>query len=221
LKKRKDFNSWKDAIQECNIGTPRVYPYYWASSGNLIHNAYCLTQAIDKTNVSITKLQTVFEFGGGYGSMCRLLLQRGFTGVYIIFDLPEFLLLQQYFLESTFGDRIDISFTTSLDKHRTDRPLVILISDVNQLKKMLASSGKSIDLFIATWSLSEAPCDVRAEVFSAMDVSIYFIAYRDIFEHINNTQYFKQFRRDSLQYKWHDNEIPYLPGNYILCGKKI
>ena len=42
----------------------------------------------------------IVEFGGGYGSMCRLLHKLGFSGQYFIYDLPEFVALQRYFLKS-------------------------------------------------------------------------------------------------------------------------
>ena len=40
----------------------------------------------------------IVEFGGGYGSMCRLVRKLGFKGRYVIFDLRPILALQKYYL---------------------------------------------------------------------------------------------------------------------------
>jgi hypothetical protein len=40
----------------------------------------------------------IIEFGGGFGSMCRLVHALGFRGQHIIFDLPPVWALQRYYL---------------------------------------------------------------------------------------------------------------------------
>src|SRR5262249_29537133 len=101
LKKHPDWASrWRRAIQESPIGHPLRYPFFPASSGNLIHHAFHLAQFEEKTQIQVNNIGFVLEFGGGYGSMCRLLHNLGFHGKYVILDLPFFSLLQSFYLKS-------------------------------------------------------------------------------------------------------------------------
>jgi hypothetical protein len=45
--------------------------------------------------------EVIVEFGGGYGSMCRLIYQAGYMGSYIIYDFAHLNLIQDYYLKST------------------------------------------------------------------------------------------------------------------------
>ncbi len=63
---------WRPAIREVNGGCPQPYAKYQESSGNLIHHAYHVAQLMDQTSIRVEDLTLVVEFGGGYGSMCRL-----------------------------------------------------------------------------------------------------------------------------------------------------
>ena len=65
---------------------------------------------------------TILEIGGGYGNFCRLLMKRGFAGSYVIYDLPEFLQLQEWYLGRTLApdERKQVTFTTSLPDSAAD-----------------------------------------------------------------------------------------------------
>jgi hypothetical protein len=43
----------------------------------------------------------VIEFGGGYGSLCRLFFNQQFKGQYVLFDLPPFSALQHFFEDAS------------------------------------------------------------------------------------------------------------------------
>ena len=45
----------------------------------------------------------LIEFGGGYGSMCRLIKNMGYEVFYIIYDLKHLNLIQEYFLSNIFA----------------------------------------------------------------------------------------------------------------------
>ena len=134
---------WRNAIIEDSVGMPEPYRFNNRSSGNLVHHAYHLQQILGNYVDAITDFDMIIEFGGGYGSMCRLISNLGFTGEYIIFDLPEFSILQESYLSSIRNKPSNLSLVTKLDD---------LISFGKSCKKIL---------LIATWSLSEAPLDVR------------------------------------------------------------
>ena len=177
LRQRPDWNSrWSKAIEEVPCGHPLPYYNYPKSSANLIHHAYHWAKFEEKTGIDISKINTVFEFGGGYGSMCRLLYNLGFSGRYIIFDMPAFSLLQKFFLESI-GLPVDDS-----DSHDKESA-IFCVSETEQLKKALNASGQGRSVFIATWSISETPADVRRQILPLIDsFDAYLISYQKHFQ---------------------------------------
>jgi hypothetical protein len=99
LKDCSDWNMrWAKAIEESAVCDPELYPSYPPSSGNLIHHAYHGAQFEERTGIRVDNLNYIFDFGGGYESMCRLFFNLGFKGIYVIFDLPPFSVPQRYFL---------------------------------------------------------------------------------------------------------------------------
>jgi hypothetical protein len=202
LKRKSYWNNWQNSLLENSAGTPRKYRYLKTSSGNLIHHAYSLAKLKDYTDIDFSKLKTIVEFGGGYGSMARLAHNLGFRGAYIIFDLPEFLALQEYFL-GIIGIK-NVIYTDTLEK----------------LAEALRPSDGNIDLLIATWSLSEAPLDLR-EKFSEKIASAknFLISYQNSFEDIDNVAYFKKFADERKEILWKSDPINHLPGNNYLIGK--
>jgi len=211
-------NVWKSALKESKVGNPRSYQYLLSSSGNLIHNAYSLSTIAAEFDINISDLSRIFEFGGGYGSMCRLYFNLGFNGQYVIYDLPEFNYLQEYFLKSVFLNK-DIAVYSG---GQTKKHQIVLISDKNGLVSQFKEGDDSADVFVATWSISEAPVDVRELVFGAVkNPKYYLIAYRDNFEGVNNVAYFKNFMKIHDNYIWSNKEINHLPGNYFILGKRV
>jgi len=107
-------NRWEKAVTETAVGCPAPFYLYPTSSGNLIHQAYHLLTFEEKTGADVRRYDLVVEFGGGYGSMCRLFFNQSFEGRYVLFDLPPFQALQQYFLRSLDLPVVDIETFRSL-----------------------------------------------------------------------------------------------------------
>ena len=147
--------------------------------------------------------------------MCRLCHNLGFTGKYVIFDLPHFSALQQYFLRS-----IGIA-VHSVDAFRMADSGVCCISDLTQLESILPDK-KILDhsLFVATWSLSEAPFSLRNEILRVADrFTAFLIAYQDRFHEVDNVEYFgKWTEKTNKKVDWHSWPIDHLPGNHYLVG---
>ena len=61
--------------------------------------------------INIQSLATIVEYGGGYGGMAHVISRLGFTGNYFMYDLPEFLLLQRFYLSN-----VGVSADTRLDE---------------------------------------------------------------------------------------------------------
>jgi len=206
---------WKPAIKETSVGHPIPFFLYPKSSGNLIHQAYHLCNFEEKTGTKINTFDFVFEFGGGYGSMYKLFHNLGFYGKYLIFDLPEFSALQRFYLKS-----IGLPVHTC-ESFGSACSGVICISSINDLKAVIENStGNQNCLFIALWSMSEAPIGLRDSIFELIKgFDSHLISYQNCFHEIDNNKYFKaassKFDGDIT---WQDIETEHLPGNSYLFG---
>lgn len=191
-------NSWVQAMEETWAGNPPRYSHYKKSSGNMVHIAYNLSQMLDRYKIDLKKINTIIEFGAGYGCTARLIHNLGFIGAYEIFDVPEFLALQRYYLKST----------------STNGNFVF----IDQIGKLEITDP---DMFIATWSLSESPIEIRNEFLKKIGKPQYIlIAYQANFELTDNIKYFEEYQKNNPNYNWVTYEIKHLPKNYYLIGSK-
>src|SRR5207244_11597755 len=99
----------------------------------------------------VDDLACVLEFGGGYGSMCRLFHNLGFRGRYLIFDLPAFSALQRFFLRSI-GMCVG-----SPEEFRDGACGVALSSNVGDLQTLVAdASDHALPVFLAHGAIRAA-----------------------------------------------------------------
>ena len=206
---------WRSAIQESSVGQPAPYKHYPASSENLIHHAYHLARFENQTGMRVSDTRFIFEFGAGYGSMCRLAHKLGFQGRYSLFDLAPFSALQTFFLKS-------IGFEPhSFQSFKTARSGVACLSDIEELKEILAACPASADpLFIATWSISETQVQFRDSILSLLSsFKALLIAYQAQFREINNVDFFKQWTANWNNAGWQDREIEHMPTSRYLFAK--
>lgn len=220
LKKRHDWKTlWESALKECSAGNPIPFPLYPRSSGNLIHQAYHLCRFKEEIKKDIENLNFIFELGGGYGGMCKLVHNLGFKGKYVIYDLAPFSALQKFYLRS-----LGISARTTDSPLTTTQTGVICHSDMEKLKVILDRNGgeKSNSLFIATWSISETPLSFRNLILPLLCGFDYcLIAYQDCFAGVNNIEFFKKWQNDfETDVVWHNFPIEHLPGNHYLFGSR-
>jgi hypothetical protein len=216
--KSDNYNSfWKAILKESNIGNPLRYWKYPKSSGNLIHHAYHLLRFNQTTNIKADELDFIFEFGGGYGSLCRVFHKAGFKNRYVIFDLPVFSAIQKYYLKNS-----EIKILEKKD-YLTKESGVICISDIAELEELLnLISTNDNRLFLATWSLSETPLGFRENFVNLFSKFNYFLfAYQIQFIDVNNVQYFKNIQNKLENIEWQSSEIEHLPGNKYLIGNKM
>lgn len=154
---------------------------------NLYHQAYHLIRWQEATGQRIADTQSIYEFGGGYGAM-RLAAQRlGFTGAYYIYDLPEFALLQKWYL----------------DKH-----------DVQNVRWFSGPEYGvvNLDLFIACYSLSETNYTERNLTLDLMPASSYLFLYSNKFAEYDNAGYFQSIEyADMPNKRWRHEHIEHLP----------
>jgi hypothetical protein len=141
----------------------------------------------------------IVEFGGGFGSMCRLTRALGFRGRYVIFDLPPVLALQRYYL-GLHGIEADFRAGEA----------VWLCPDLDVITDWLAAAQPLRVSLISTWALSEMPLAVRQRIepfFRLAGVSKALLAYQPSFEGNDNRSYFRNFAAHSVD-QWAWTELP-------------
>jgi hypothetical protein len=194
---------WKPALREDDAGRPPRSQWRPTSSGNLIHHAYHVFRAEPVLGRPLESFSRIIEFGGGYGSFCRLAWRLGFSGRYVIFDFPEFAALQRYFLRGVGvplakpGETNGVHFT----------------SDLNEL----AAEGRNCDLFIGLWSISETPLEFRRRVLAAVGTaSNVLIASQRQFGEVDNGPFFDRWTAEHPHLRWTELPIPYLDARYLI-----
>ena len=205
LQSRPDWESrWRPAIRECDAGRPFRYADFPESSEPLIQTAYALSQLEALAGRPVAEWDVVIEFGGGFGSLCRLVHQLGYRGRYLIFDLPPFTLLQRYFLRSAgivHGDDERITLTSDL---------ATLEAQVQALPLDAWS------MFVACWSLSETPLALRSRIRPLVErVGRYAIAYQERYGEVDNVDY---FAHHWLAGPRRVERIAHRAGDYFLVG---
>ena len=204
LRRRPDWlERWRPALRESTIGRPRPFHLYPRSSGTLIHQAYHLCRFEEATGLALPRLPFIVEFGGGYGSLCRLFHQLGFAGTYVIFDLPEVSALQRYFLRC-------LGIPTSRDGRDAPRGAVT-ISTLAELERVVGARPPGRAGFIAQWSLGETPVELRRRVLAwVAGFDAFLFGYTERLETIENVAFFTGWRAPLQAYRWWALPLPHL-----------
>lgn len=216
MKKSIDWeNKWRDALIEEPFGGPTLHPVLEESSGTTVVHAWHLFNLKKHTNIDFDKLDCVIEFGGGYGNMCKLLRKLGFKGDYIIYDLPEFLALQRFYLQGIGLHVADgIRSTASINGEN------ILVSDIGDFKSVLGKKKYNNTLFIATWSLSESPMELRATFLPLVAECDFFLyGYQKKFDNLDNVRFFDEYKEKNSGIVWENKYLDFWSGYYLLGYK--
>lgn len=204
---------WGSLLSEPPALRPKPHYLLQSSSGNTIHHVYHLKTLEAQTNTRINESKLIVEFGGGYGNMCRLIHNLGFRGKYIVFDLPEFSILQRFYFGVTGLEAYPLG-----SDFKNKGSGIFCCSSADELASAL--QDEDIDLFLATWSFSEAPLDVRDVFIPYISKSRRcFFAYQDKFQDVDNLPYFSQLG-DKLGFGSWDQAIAFLPGNHYQILQK-
>lgn len=204
---------WRDALKESPFGFPSLSPLLPQSSGNLIVHAFHLLQLHKATHLNFDQSELIIEFGGGYGSMCRLVRQLGFKGAYVIYDLPEFSYLQEFYLQ---GLGLPVARLTDQDLKSGCN---YLVTDTARLKQVSPKPGSS-SMFVAIFSLSESPIQLRQDILSLMqNCSSYLFIYQNKFDEIDNVRFFDRYIENMPKVRWQHWLCDHFNGYYLL-GKR-
>lgn len=131
-------------------------------SRNMVHQVYHIMRWEQVTGQRIDELESIVEFGGGFGALALAIHRLGFHGTYYMIEVPEYALLQQFYFE-----KVGISVI-----HNPD-------------------TVKLVDLFIACHSISELPFEQRNDILCKYPATSYLFAYNSHFEHYDNLWYFQ------------------------------
>lgn len=179
LRASPDWPYWETAIYAPEVGhppgfCPDYHPHTWHSK-NLINQAYHILQWEQRTGRRIEQLEHIVEVGGGYGALALVCRRLGFRGRYIIYDLPEFSLLQEWFLSQVGVDA--------------------------ECRSGFMYRGE-YDLLIAVYSLSETPHAYRVSAFDRLSADSYLLVYSGAWQDYDNLDWFTGWTAGQPGYDW-------------------
>jgi hypothetical protein len=150
LEERIPRNKLRFLLQEDYVGDPLLLNPTYLTSHNSIHHLYHLIRFLDKTRCNLDQVDTIVEWGGGYGNMAKILKRlKSAPFTYAIIDTPLLSCVQWLYLATIFGERnVHILQNTENTIH-IHKINLVPICFVNQHKI-------NADLFISTWALSES-----------------------------------------------------------------
>ena len=120
------------------------------TSTNTVHHLYHIFRFLQETKASLGSINSVVEWGGGYGNQAKLWrrLQKN-ESTYTIIDTALFCTIQWLYLTSIFGPK-----TVNLLERRGDK---IKKGKINIVPlALLDETSIKGDLFLSTWGLSES-----------------------------------------------------------------
>lgn len=128
-----------------------INPIYMTSESRVNHLTH-LASFEEKVKISISSLENIVEFGGGYGGMTVVVKKMAKkNATVLVIDVPEMIVLQSYYVSQVLGaENINIILDEKTDIKKGKINYVPLT-----LSKFLSPQFNA-DLFIATWSLSES-----------------------------------------------------------------
>jgi hypothetical protein len=137
-------------LKEQPIYSPTIIDEKYCTSESRVHHLSHLTVLSNKLGFNYLNLNTIVEFGGGYGGMTDLIQKLSPGATQIVIDFPTMFLVQVGYLISC-GYQGKINLIT--EKNKIIKNGMINLLPIKYVKNIDIVNS---DLFIATWSLSEA-----------------------------------------------------------------
>lgn len=194
---------WSEKLKEFKL-KPNNHPMYPVTSTNNLHHAYSLQILMEEIGYLLNEFDDIVEFGGGYGNMCRLFKIWNHNKPYYLYDIPELLRIQQYYLsENNIKD--NVLFKSGYDK----------IENIE---------GNS--LFLGLWSISEVPITERAELLDNLGFfrcKNIFLALGGMFLDINNLDWLNNEiipKLNELEYNCKLIQMRHVPHMYYFIANK-
>lgn len=155
-----DYTNWI-LNDEPLFGNPELLEYRpgLVCSGNSIQMLYHIAYWQEKTGLSISNINSILEWGGGYGSMARIIKKINPNLSYKIIDTEVFSSLQKWYLD-TCNPSNDIE------------TLTVDLVDLDIF---------NYEMFISTWALSESSpdaIDFVAQKLSVINCDHFLLAFQ-------------------------------------------
>ncbi|MBX5469438.1 MAG: FkbM family methyltransferase [Thermoleophilaceae bacterium] len=149
----------RELVEEDPVGAPLLQAPAHLTSHNAVMHLYHLARYERTSGVDWSRIERVVEWGGGYGSMARLLHRVcGHDLTYVVVDLPLFSVLQWLYLGSVLGEDRVTFLTVTSPEVREGRVSIAPVGLVDAV-------DLRADLFVSTWALSE--CERAAQDYVA------------------------------------------------------
>jgi uncharacterized protein (DUF3820 family) len=144
----------KTIIEDKGVGAPPNFIHKnYTTNHNNIHHLYHIARYVRKfkEEENLKQINTILEWGGGYGNFCKIFLNAfGKNKTYIIIDLPEMSIFQKWYLENYFPE-IKTNLLLSPSQKIKEGQINLVPSSFYQKVDF------KVDLFVSTWGLSESP----------------------------------------------------------------
>lgn len=148
-------------LAEDRVGDPPTVPLadsHMRTSSNTVHQLYHLLRYEEATGRRLRDADTVVEWGGGFGSLIRLIVRmhRG-DPTCVVFDTPIFSTLQWLYTSAVLGEeRVMLHHAGPVQpiKGRINMVPIGLVND----------TAVKADLFISNWALNESAAAAQRDV---------------------------------------------------------
>ena len=134
LRKMYSNKELKNLLEEEAVGIPIITDLKHRSSHNNVRHLHHIARFVERTKVDINSVNSVLEWGGGYGNFARIFLKVRKSSIaltYTVIDTPLFSCIQWLYLSAVLGE--DIVPLGFIEKIKT-----------------------TPDLFVSIWALSES-----------------------------------------------------------------
>jgi hypothetical protein len=148
-------------LVEDAVGAPPTVPLSdgtLRTSSNTVHQLYHLLRYEEATRRSVCDAATIVEWGGGFGSLMRLVVRmHGGEPTCVVVDTPIFSALQWLYLSVVLGeDRVVLHETGPVHP----KPGKVNLVPIGLVDGMMVEA----DLFISNWALNESTPAAQREV---------------------------------------------------------
>jgi len=149
LKSRYSPRRLRELLIEDYVGMPTIQSARYLTSHNSVHHLYHIAFYEHKCGISVKRLNSVIEWGGGYGNMAKIIRRMNPSLTYTIVDIPIFSCIQWLYLSTVFH-HTDLNIIT-------DTAMQVADGKINILPLSLVEQHRpACELFVSTWALSES-----------------------------------------------------------------
>ncbi|WP_111509313.1 hypothetical protein [Mycobacterium kyogaense] len=128
------------------------------TSSNTVHQLHHLLRFQEATGRPLRDIDTIVEWGAGFGSLARLLIRcHGGEPTVVLLDTPVFSALQWLYLSATIGaERVEL---------HTTAPVTVARGRINVVPiGLMSDMDVAADLFISMWALNESTPAAQRDV---------------------------------------------------------